>query len=1085
MVAQGGAAAGAPDVSDAGDDSDVQETPEVKRPSSRKSTTTSLASKSDEGREGATTKSPRVSTEGVKRGSHHPGVKSSDTASGVQRPEVTCQPTQSSEADNRPTRSQHSTQTDENSETSTTSKPPKKIWRLDDILNETLKEDSDEEEEGGLPAERGESMEYDRRPSVSSEDPASADRQAQLFAVQTKKANFCNCSRIVDLRVWSLFFMLLTFYALFATDLDLIFGDKESKYAFSIVTTVVFGLFFLEIVMFSCSRANYTGRAFFWLDLIALLSLLPDTWLVQHLILGDDSAFAAGKSSKIGRVIRVVARSAKATRLNRLTRIVRVAAMLPRLASLVGKQRRIEEERKILDKKLRHIFDFLDEDMDGIITQEAFAGCLAKLKASEATSKDKDKASDNEKNTEKDKEKDEGREQTDGDVSTASAEASTKSKMNVKPTSSEASTKSQAQTDGNSWSRAASSLGKRSRSVRSNTAQGAYQDVEELDYELFKTCILADEQIGRRMHLAVKQQVRKSNNSQNIASKHSEDVGVKVALGVLLLLLILSVLEPSVEDRSATLGLEYVDRHVHQTMLTDWTDAVDWPVMVREHSHTWSDMVSNMSQGKRQLLYLDLQKRVFCNELTFDPRKRIPCYVPANEPLKWYARGSLKDIDKAMFSSDVRVGDMEFIEIYRQEGDWRSHADIGGGLSLEEKEERMTSSAVLSRRTLVEEETRMSMITTIVVILLIIVGVVVLAKDLNFLSVSLLTPLRSLAEEMQSIVQMQLRALADDRQVSLNSCTEIRMIQKIFNNMKKAVKSWGKYVPWPVVQLLFSAGVDAEFGVKEREVSIFFSDIAGFTTIVESIQPEQSLLLLSRYFNDMSSVIDEHQGIVIEFIGDAILAVYGAPLKNNDHPTACVKAALKMLAALDNINKWSNPRGLPEINIRCGVHTGRVLIGNMGFRSRMKYGVVGEHANVPDRLEELNKTYGTNLLISHSTYRRLAEDAFVIRPIDYLILPGSDGTRKAQLCYQVMARERSSSQKHRLRPVAAKHRKAMKKYRDSNFREAIALFTEVNAIMQDLEKTEEDKPATLMIKRCEAYISQPPPQGWEGVWERA
>merc|ERR1712137_1345590 len=119
----------------------------------------------------------------------------------------------------------------------------------------------------------------------------------------------------------------------------------------------------------------------------------------------------------------------------------------------------------------------------------------------------------------------------------------------------------------------------------------------------------------------------------------------------------------------------------------------------------------------------------------------------------------------------------------------------------------------------------------------------------------------------------------------------------------------------------------------------------------------------------MSKVIDDNSGIVIEFIGDAILAIYGAPLRDLDHHTNAVRATMRMLAALDKINKWSvsqNPP-LPEVNIRCGIHTGPCLVGNMGFQSRIKYGVVGENTNIPGRLEEMNKSYGTNNLMSQDT----------------------------------------------------------------------------------------------------------------------
>merc|ERR1739848_101222 len=182
----------------------------------------------------------------------------------------------------------------------------------------------------------------------------------------------------------------------------------------------------------------------------------------------------------------------------------------------------------------------------------------------------------------------------------------------------------------------------------------------------------------------------------------------------------------------------------------------------------------------------------------------------------------------------------------------------------------------------------MSFMTTILVIFIILAGIILLTKDLTFLSKSLLKPLRSLAEEMQSIEQLQLAGLDTEEEhktIVEQSTAEMRQIQRIFENMKKAIKSWGKYVPWPVVKLLLAANVEANLEVNEVEVTIFFSDIASFTTIVESMPPESSLLLLSRYFNDMSKTIDEYGGIVLEFIGDAIMSIYGAPVPNPDHPT--------------------------------------------------------------------------------------------------------------------------------------------------------------------------------------------------------
>jgi len=310
---------------------------------------------------------------------------------------------------------------------------------------------------------------------------------------------------------------------------------------------------------------------------------------------------------------------------------------------------------------------------------------------------------------------------------------------------------------------------------------------------------------------------------------------------------------------------------------------------------------------------------------------------------------------------------------------------------------------------------------------------------------------------------------------------EVRLIQSIFVNTKTAIRSWGKYVPWPVVQLLLAAGIDAQAGVEEKWVTMFFSDIAGFTTIVEKLPPERSLLLLSRYFNDMSTVIDSQNGIVIEFIGDAILAVFGAPVKIKDHQEACVKATLRMLRALDRVNTWAAARHLPQVSIRCGMHTGEVLVGNMGFHSRMKYGVVGENSNIPARLEELNKTYGTNNLMSEATFSRLAPGAFVVRPIDYIHL------RKAELqsepVYQVLGRTPGDGTPHRMESFCESYMQALELYRNRDFELAAGNFDKVYNKMQKTLGVQ-DMACNVLSKRAKFYASNPPPDTWDGVWDQ-
>jgi len=294
------------------------------------------------------------------------------------------------------------------------------------------------------------------------------------------------------------------------------------------------------------------------------------------------------------------------------------------------------------------------------------------------------------------------------------------------------------------------------------------------------------------------------------------------------------------------------------------------------------------------------------------------------------------------------------------------------------------------------------------------------------------------------------------------------------------VKSWGKYVPWPVVQLLLNSGIDHSDNVEERQVTVFFSDIAGFTTIVEKLTPERSMMLLSRYFNDMSRAIDEYDGVILEFVGDAIMAIYGAPLLNSEHPANGIKATLRMFTQLRKLNEWAVTKDLPQVGIRCGVHTGTMLVGNMGFRTRVKYGVVGEESSIPGKLEESNKSYGTNMLISSHTYSLIKTADFVIRPIDYLCLRSSVDT--SELVYEVADRIKKRVD-HPLTAVYALHAEAMQHYIKREFGSAAERFTEVGVEIKYVTDTE-DMASQVMFERCQSYIKQPPDEGWTGVWDR-
>lgn len=175
---------------------------------------------------------------------------------------------------------------------------------------------------------------------------------------------------------------------------------------------------------------------------------------------------------------------------------------------------------------------------------------------------------------------------------------------------------------------------------------------------------------------------------------------------------------------------------------------------------------------------------------------------------------------------------------------------------------------------------------------------------------------------------------------------EIQYIQQAFYKMKNAINSFSKYVPREIVLNMTLHKKMAKLGVRPRQITIFFSDIAGFTTICESLAPNEILMMLSEYFSAMSKVIVESEGILLEFIGDAILAIWNAPYDVRNHAIACMSATLRMQTELQALRvKWKE-KGYPEIHIRCGIHTDSVFVGNLGAPDRMKYGVMGDGVNL-------------------------------------------------------------------------------------------------------------------------------------------
>jgi adenylate cyclase len=195
----------------------------------------------------------------------------------------------------------------------------------------------------------------------------------------------------------------------------------------------------------------------------------------------------------------------------------------------------------------------------------------------------------------------------------------------------------------------------------------------------------------------------------------------------------------------------------------------------------------------------------------------------------------------------------------------------------------------------------------------------------------------------------------------------------------------GKYMTASVIEHLMSGKV--QLGGETLPVTILFSDIRSFTTISERMNAQELVGLLNEYFTEMVGIVMDNGGVVDKYIGDAIMAVFGAPVPKKDDAIHAVLAAVRMRVALKKLNANLVARGIPALRTGIGIHTGEVVAGNIGSERRMEYTVIGDAVNLASRLESNTKDLGVNVLISEDTWK-LVKDAVVARPVREITVKG-------------------------------------------------------------------------------------------------
>ncbi len=325
-------------------------------------------------------------------------------------------------------------------------------------------------------------------------------------------------------------------------------------------------------------------------------------------------------------------------------------------------------------------------------------------------------------------------------------------------------------------------------------------------------------------------------------------------------------------------------------------------------------------------------------------------------------------------------------------------------------------------------------------------------------------PLSRLADEMDHVGRFELA----DTPIEASIFREISVMNGALFRMKRGLRSFASYVPRDLVRAMLASGQEAVLGGRIRNLTIFFSDIAGFTTIAESMKPDELVEFLGEYLDDMTRVLAAHHGTVDKFLGDGIMAFWGAPEDEPDHAALACEAALGCAKRLAERHRDGHSSRM--LSTRIGIATGEVLVGNIGTNERLNYTVMGDTANLAARLEGLNKEYGTSTIVSETTMRA-ARDRVVARPIDVVAVKGKAQGIKV---YELLCL--ASDVDDRARALAAACERALDAYLVRDFATAIAAWDDA------LQIAPGDRPATVMRARAAGFVAEPPPATWTGVY---
>ena len=263
---------------------------------------------------------------------------------------------------------------------------------------------------------------------------------------------------------------------------------------------------------------------------------------------------------------------------------------------------------------------------------------------------------------------------------------------------------------------------------------------------------------------------------------------------------------------------------------------------------------------------------------------------------------------------------------------------------------------------------------------------------------------------------------------------------------------------------------------KKTEITVMFSDIRGFTTISEKLDAQELALFLSQYLSDLISLVFENYGTLDKYIGDAVMALWGAPFEEAGHAAKACKTALTMTDRVRELQKKWKAEGKPHLDIGIGLNTGMASAGNMGSALPYGYTALGDAVNLSSRLEGLNKDYGTHIIVNESTYQAAKDSGFVFRELDLIRVKGK---LQPVTIWELIGRVGEDT----VYGTAEAVRSRVELFQRARARSCQRQWQAAQEAFQEiLDQWPDDGPSRAYWKRCQEYLFEEPPEGWDGVF---